>query len=228
MGASPCIPQSARLVSSGFLFRFRISECYQGFTAVHVGAITATCWILLLNGAVGYQLLDDGTPASIGLLVVSGLIFFIGTGYIALDTAFDWTGQFQGSHSGENRNIALYVLYQLWPLICLVVFYVMETILVLSVLGEIRPMCMFPQKTIPISDSNVCRSLPVRSRSTVCNRPDFQLRSEHASVPGHGREDQRCPIRDTVHPPSRCGALGVLEQYNRGRLADANWRGRIQ
>ncbi|RJE18818.1 Export control protein [Aspergillus sclerotialis] len=89
---------------------------------------------------VGYQLLDDGTPISIGLFVVSALIFFIGTGYIALDTAFDWTGQFQPSHSGENRNIALYVLYQLFPLVCLVVFFVMETILVIRILGEVRPM----------------------------------------------------------------------------------------
>lgn len=132
-------------MSSGLLFQFSIAESSQGFTAVHIGAITATCWILLLNAAVGYQLLDDGTPASLGLLIGSGLIFFIGTGYIALDTAFDWTGEFQPSHSGENRNIALYVLYQLWPLVCLVAFYVMETILVLRVLGEIRPMCMFPQ-----------------------------------------------------------------------------------
>lgn len=112
---------------------------------MHIGAITATCWILLLNGAVGYQLLDDGTPISISLFVISGLILFIGTGYIALDTAFDWTGEFQQSYSDINRNIALYVLYQLFPLVCLVVFFVMETILVTRVLGEIRPLCMCPQ-----------------------------------------------------------------------------------
>ncbi|RMJ27871.1 Export control protein [Aspergillus sp. HF37] len=112
----------------------------KGFTAVHIGAITATCWILLLNAAVGYQLRDDGTPSSLGMFVGSGLVFFIGTGYIALDTAFDWTGEFASSHSFENRHYALYVLYLLWPLICLVVFYVMEAILVLRVLGEIRPM----------------------------------------------------------------------------------------
>lgn len=112
---------------------------------MHIGAITATCWILLLNGVVGYQLLDDGTPISISLFVISGLVFFIGTGYIALDTAFDWTGQFQPSHSGNNRNIALYVLYQLFPLVCLVAFFVLEIILVTRVLGEVRPLCMCPR-----------------------------------------------------------------------------------
>jgi hypothetical protein len=46
----------------------------------------------MLNGAVGYQLLDDGTAVSIGLLLISSLLIFIGTGYIALDTGFSWTG----------------------------------------------------------------------------------------------------------------------------------------
>lgn len=78
------------------------------------------------------------------LVFISSLIFFIGTGYIALDTAFSWTGTFDPSWIPEsNRNIALYVLYQLWPLICLVVFYVLESILVIRVLGEARPMGMF-------------------------------------------------------------------------------------
>lgn len=130
------------MVSIGWPYLGSPSDGFQGFTAVHVGAIAANCWILLLNAAVGFQLLDDGTPVSIGLFVASGLVIFIGTGYIALDTAFDWTGEFQSSHSGQNRNIALYVLYQLFPLVCLVVFFVMESVLVMRVLGEFRPMCM--------------------------------------------------------------------------------------
>jgi hypothetical protein len=209
------------------LFGLSVTDCCQGFTAVHIGAITATCWILLLNAAVGYQLLDDGTPVSLGLLVGSGLVFFIGTGYIALDTAFGWTGQFAPSHSDENRNYALYVLYLLWPLICLVVFYVMEAILVIRVLGEIRPMCMFFPRIVPVGETNMSSSLPHRVGSAVCNRPDFHFRNQRASVSGHGREDQRRPVRDAVHALSRCRALGLLEQYNRRRLADANWRSGI-
>ncbi|PGH13779.1 hypothetical protein AJ79_03479 [Helicocarpus griseus UAMH5409] len=112
----------------------------RGFTAVHLGAIAATTWILLLNAIVGYQLLDDGTPISIGLHVASGIILFIGTGYIALDTAFQWTGHFDPSLGGENRNIGLYVLYLLFPLVCLVVFFILEAILVVRILGELRPL----------------------------------------------------------------------------------------
>lgn len=112
----------------------------KGFTAVHIAAITATSWILLLNALVGFQLLDDGTPISIGLFAGSAAVLFIGTGYIALDTGFSWTGHFDSSLSGNNRNIGLYVLYLLFPLVCLFFFYVLEAILVLRVLGERRPL----------------------------------------------------------------------------------------
>ncbi|KAF7719271.1 Chitin synthase export chaperone [Penicillium ucsense] len=113
----------------------------RGFTAVHLAAITATIWILLMNALVGFQLIDDGTPASIGLISASALALFIGTGYIALDTGFSWTGHFDSSlGNGNNRNIGLYVLYQLFPLVCLVLFFLLETVLVLRVLGEVRPM----------------------------------------------------------------------------------------
>ncbi|KAI4253459.1 MAG: hypothetical protein LQ352_003674 [Teloschistes flavicans] len=111
-----------------------------GFTAVHLGAIVATLWVLMLNGIVGFQLLDDGTPISLGLILLSAAALFIGTGYIALDTAFSYSHHFDSSMSSPNRNIGLYVLYQLAPLVFLVGFFILETILVLSVLGEKKPM----------------------------------------------------------------------------------------
>jgi hypothetical protein len=85
-------------------------------------------------------LLDDGTPISVGLLLLSAAAFFVGTGYIALDTGLDYTSRFAGSLVDPNRNIGLYVLYQLAPLIFLVVFFILESILVLKVLGERKPM----------------------------------------------------------------------------------------
>lgn len=89
---------------------------------------------------MGYQLIDDGTPVSLGLLASSAAVLFVGTGYIALDTAFDWTGRFESSRDSPHRNIALYVLYQLFPLVCLFVFFILEAVLVVRILGEKRPM----------------------------------------------------------------------------------------
>ncbi|KAG5660555.1 hypothetical protein KAF25_003161 [Fusarium avenaceum] len=111
------------------------------FSAIHIGMIIATCWILMLNAVVGYQIIDDGTPLSIALIVLSAGILLVGTGYIALDTGLSWTGYWDDSYkSPDNRNIALYVLYQLVPLIFIVAFLVLETILVIRILGETRPM----------------------------------------------------------------------------------------
>jgi hypothetical protein len=77
---------------------------------------------------------------SMGLLIVSALALFIATGYIALDTGFSWTGHFDSSLHPPNRNIALYVLYQLAPLVYLFVFFVLESIIVLRNLSETKPM----------------------------------------------------------------------------------------
>lgn len=105
----------------------------------------------MLNGVVGYQIVDDGTPISLGLILLSAIALFVGTGYIALDTAFSWTGHFQGDLVDTNRSYGLYVLYQLVPLICLFIFFLLETNLVLRVLGEKKPMCEY----ISCCDSHV-------------------------------------------------------------------------
>ena len=115
----------------------------QAFTGIHIAAITATSWILMLNGAVGYQLLDDGTVVSVGLLLISSLIIFVGTGYIALDTGFSWTGYWDSSLPRPNQAYALYTLYQLVPLVFVVIFFLLEAFLVLRILGERKPMCTY-------------------------------------------------------------------------------------
>lgn len=120
----------------------------QVFVAVHIAAITATSWILMLNGAVGYQLLDDGTAVSIGLLLISSLVIFIGTGYIALDTGLNWTGYWEDTRSVPNQAYALYTLYQLVPLVFIVIFFCLEAFLVLRILGERKPMRKEPSNLV--------------------------------------------------------------------------------
>lgn len=113
----------------------------RAFTSIHLAAIAATFWLLLANGLVGYQIVEDGTLLSVGLILAGAIAIFVGTGYIALDTAYDWTGFFSAQSYGPiHRNYGLYVLYQLWPLLCVFLFYVLETFLVLRVLEEKRPM----------------------------------------------------------------------------------------
>lgn len=112
----------------------------RAFVAAHLASIVATTWILMMNGAVGYQLLDDGTLLSVGLIFGSAAALFIGTGYIALDTGFTWTNYWRSSLQAPNTAYALFTLYQIVPLFFLVVFFILEAVLVLRVLGEKRPM----------------------------------------------------------------------------------------
>jgi hypothetical protein len=94
----------------------------------------------MLNAVIGFQLLDDDTPLSLGLILGSALMFFIGTGFIAADTAFAWTQTFQPSNTTDLKNVGLYVLYLLFPLICLFVYFCLETFIVVKILGERRPL----------------------------------------------------------------------------------------
>lgn len=109
----------------------------------------------MLNGLVGYQLLDDGTPISVGLLLISSVILFVGTGYIALDTGFSWTGYWDDTLPLPNQAYALYTLYQLVPLVFLFIFFCLEAFLVLRVLGERKPMRTSFRSNLQIKVNNI-------------------------------------------------------------------------
>jgi Chitin synthase export chaperone len=75
-------------------------------------------------------------------VLISALIFFVGVGYIAADTAFAWTSAFQPSNPATLSNVALYVLYLLFPLICLVAYFSLESYIIIKILGERRPLLL--------------------------------------------------------------------------------------
>lgn len=174
-----------------------------------------------MNGAVGYQLVEDGTPLSLGLILISAALLFIGTGYIALDTGFSWTGYWDDTLVAPNRAYALYTLYQLVPLLFIVIFFLLEAYLVLRVLGERRPMRMFlcsPPVSICLL---TCSSMAPRRSTPVRHCPGLPIRDQRAHLQRHKRQDQRWPVRDALLPRRRRHDLGVLEQHHRGRLAHA-------
>ena len=155
------------------------------FTAVHIATIVADLWILMMNGAVGYQLIDDGTPLSLGLVFGSAAALFVGTGYIALDMGYSWTNYWAKDEllNKPNQAYAMYTLYQLVPLVFLVIFFILETVLVLRVLGETRPMSMFPchcERFLRVTDRLQSSLL----QQACCSRSDksFSTLSAHTSA----------------------------------------------
>nr|POF17775.1 chitin synthase export chaperone [Quercus suber] len=154
----------------------------RAFSAAHIAAIVTTLWILMMNGAVGYQLLDDGTFLSIGLIFGSAAALFIGTGYIALDTGFSWTGFWTSTLQDPNRNYALYTLYQLVPLVFLVVYFLLETVLVLRVLGEVRPMCKSSDQCLAIYHLTLLQSTSSLLRSSLPLARSSNMSSAYTSA----------------------------------------------
>lgn len=175
----------------------------------------------MLNGIVGYQLLDDGTAVSLGLMLISAAILFVGTGYIALDTGLGWTDFFKADTSGQDQSYALYTLYQLAPIVFLVVFFLLEAFLVLRILGERKPMRRFKIATPLGAYTDYIASISHRSSSAVRHRPDFPIRHQRPHMYRHLAQDQRRSLRDSIHPTFCGDDMGVLVEYHGGRLANA-------
>ena len=58
-----------------------------------------------------------------------------------MDTALEWTDTFTSNE--DLRNYALYILYLIFPLIALAGYFILESVLVLHVLAEKRPMGIY-------------------------------------------------------------------------------------
>ena len=167
----------------------------------------------MLNGIVGYQLLDDGTAVSLGLMLVSAAMLFVGTGYIALDTGFSWTGYWDDTLTGNNRAYALYTLYQLAPLVFLFVFVCLESYLVLRILGERKPMSESIRMLKVAAHANVSPSVSLRGSAALCHRADLPICDQCAYLQWNERKDQRRAIRDLIHTFFGCYSLGLLVEH---------------
>ncbi|KAG4300688.1 hypothetical protein PCANB_003034 [Pneumocystis canis] len=111
------------------------------FTAAHIGSISAFFWVLLLNAIIGYQLFEDGTIFSICLTLIPAFIIFLGSGYLILDSMFFWSDTFIKSYYAL-QNYGAYIIYFLWPTVCIVGYFILEFILVFKILKEWKPLLL--------------------------------------------------------------------------------------
>ncbi|KAL0135295.1 chitin synthase III catalytic subunit [Mucor lusitanicus] len=94
------------------------SSAYPWFTAIHIGCICATYWCLLLNGFVGFQFAEDGTPLSLWSIRISTFVWFIITGFLAI-------GTFKGVGALSYQNqAALWIFYIVLNYVLMYVFSV--------------------------------------------------------------------------------------------------------
>ncbi|KAH7092854.1 chitin synthase III catalytic subunit [Auriculariales sp. MPI-PUGE-AT-0066] len=119
------------------------STVLAALTAIHAGVVAAMFWFLLANAIVSTQIVEDGTPASVIPLAIFGTAFFVGTLYVSLDTAFNWTSAFVANPPQDMNNIALFILTSVWPGVAAIAYFVVMLYVVFVMLQEIKPMLWF-------------------------------------------------------------------------------------
>jgi len=105
----------------------------QWFAAIYAGFLAAAYCCILINGFVGFQFAEDGTPLSLWFLRISCLVLFA-LGFFFGIATFKGVAGFSYS-----KPIALWVIYIVWPIVCVAVYIVSQLILVLRTLEDRWP-----------------------------------------------------------------------------------------
>ncbi|KAG1444321.1 hypothetical protein G6F56_010348 [Rhizopus delemar] len=110
------------------------STAYPWFAAIHIGVTCATFWCLLLNGFVGFQFAEDGTPLSLWSIRISSFIWFLITGFLAI-------GTFKGVAGLSYTNqAALWVFFIVLNYFMFFIYIVSQIILVVNTLEDRWPL----------------------------------------------------------------------------------------
>ncbi|KAI9504687.1 hypothetical protein GGI25_000663 [Coemansia spiralis] len=126
------------LVGSDFIFDTGKANKWLG--VVNTALEVTFFWILLLFGGVGFQYIADGSFGSILMFVGTGTVIFIAMGYIAADTAFGISSGLKPKASDPFYSPGLFTIYLVFPLIAIVGFMIMQSIIVIRFLAVRRPL----------------------------------------------------------------------------------------
>ncbi len=105
----------------------------QWFAAVYTGLVASAYCCILINAFVGFQFAEDGTPLSlwflrIACLVVFGVAFFIAIATFKSFASFSY-----------SKTLPLWIIYILWPVICVAIYIVSQLVLVFRTLEDRWP-----------------------------------------------------------------------------------------
>lgn len=109
------------------------SGAYSYFVAVQAGFSSAACWCLMINGFLGFQMWEDGTPRSKWFLRFSSLAVWGLTFVFAILTFHNWGGSAFNPHQTTALFVVLYILNALF----LFVYVVSQIILTIIVLRDL-------------------------------------------------------------------------------------------
>ncbi|KAF9163617.1 Chitin synthase, class 7 [Mortierella sp. AD011] len=110
------------------------SNLYPYFTGVHIGLISATFWCLLLNGFVGFQFAEDGTPLSLWSIRISSFVIFLAITFLSIAT-FESLGPFSATNP-----VTLWVVFFVFNGACLLIYVILQILLVVNTLDDRWPL----------------------------------------------------------------------------------------
>lgn len=110
------------------------SQPFPYFVAVQSGFSSAACWCLMINGLLGFQLWEDGTPRSVWFLRLSMMVLFAVTFVVAILTFKEGWG---GRAFAPNETTGLFVVLYIMNAGFLVVYMVSQSILTLFILRDL-------------------------------------------------------------------------------------------
>lgn len=110
------------------------STPYPYFVAIQAGLASALVTCLMINGFVGFQLYEDGTPLSLWMMRLCSAAAFVISFLIGLATFKSWAGL------GPTNTIGLFVVLYLLNAIQLFVYVVLQILLVTRTLQDRWPL----------------------------------------------------------------------------------------
>ncbi|KAI0097140.1 chitin synthase export chaperone [Daldinia grandis] len=110
------------------------SEPYPYFVAIQSGLTSALITCLLINGFVGFQLYEDGTPLSVWMLRLSSFAAFAVSFLVSLATFKSWAGM------GPANTVGLFTVLYLLNGVQLVIYVALQILLVARTLEDRWPL----------------------------------------------------------------------------------------
>ncbi|KAG1829979.1 chitin synthase III catalytic subunit-domain-containing protein [Suillus fuscotomentosus] len=122
----------AMFLDSGIIPTSNVS--YPWFAAGYTGLVAAAYCCLLINGFVGFQFAEDGTPLSLWLLRICCFAVFGASFFIAIATFKSFVS------FSPTKPIALFVIYLIWPILCVATYTILQLVLVFRTLDDRWPL----------------------------------------------------------------------------------------
>ncbi|KAI0530303.1 chitin synthase export chaperone [Xylaria digitata] len=110
------------------------SDPYPYFVAIQSGFSSALVTCLLINGFVGFQLYEDGTPLSLWMLRLCSFAAWLISFFVSLATFKSWAGL------GPTNTVGLFAVLYLLNGVQLVIYVALQILLVVRTLEDQWPL----------------------------------------------------------------------------------------